>query len=139
MCVCVYVCGKLRALSHNQSDVRVRKGVTGCFKIRLIFIHAISIEEEEEILESLLPGPGGLRPCHHHLQCPAPYPVVCRHERSPRPPGHHSGGHSGHHLLLEEIQHPRPGNGLYDQLPKVKEHILKWDPCVTQRLVAFNE
>lgn len=41
--------------------------------------------------------------------------------------------------MLEEIQHPRSGNRLHDQLPKVREHILNWDPCVTQRLVAFNE
>ena len=70
-------------------------------------MHAESIEEEDEILESILPGPGGLRPCHHHLQCPGPYPVICRHERSPRPPGrnHHSGGHSGHHLMKNYSTH----------------------------------
>ena len=109
----VCVCGKLRALSHEQSDAKLRLGVTGCFTIIFIFMHAESIPEEDEILERLLPGPGVLGPCHHHSQCPGPYPVVCRHERSPHPPGrnHHSGGHTGHHLMLEE----------------------------TQRLVAFNE
>ena len=40
--------------------------------------------------------------------------------------------------MLEEIQHPPSGNRLHDQLPKVREHILNWELCVTQRLVAFN-
>ena len=54
----VCVCGKLRALSHDQSDAKLRIGVTGCFTIIFIFMHAESITEEDEILERLLPGPG---------------------------------------------------------------------------------
>ena len=38
--VYVCVCGKLRALSHDQSDVKLRKCVTGCFTIIFIFMHA---------------------------------------------------------------------------------------------------
>ena len=138
MCVCwfvwqqrlriaCYVCVCMRKAKSFERSI-ICKIEKRCDRFRLntfsMFMHAESIEEEDEILESILPGPGGLRPCHHHLQCPGPYPVICGHERTPRPPGrnHHSGGHSSHHLLLEleEIQHPRSGNGLNDQLLKVK-------------------
>ena len=39
VCVCD-VCGQPRALSHDQSDVKLRKCVTGCFTIIFIFMHA---------------------------------------------------------------------------------------------------
>jgi hypothetical protein len=71
----VCVCGKLRALSHDQSDAKLRIGVTGCFTIIFIFMHAESITEEGEILERLLPGPGVLR----HLSC-------CLSARAQSPP-----------------------------------------------------
>ena len=128
VCVCD-VCVQPRALSHDQSDAKLRKCVTGCFTIIFIFMHAESRRKRTRFWRAQCPV--------LIITCPGPYPAVCRHERCPRPPGRNH--HSGHHLLLEEIQHPRPGNGLHDQLPKVREHILNWDPCVTKRLVAFNE
>ena len=130
-CACVCdVCGQPRALSHDQSDASLRKCVTGCFMSIFIFMHAESRRKRTRFWRA---------PCLVLIiTCPGPYPAVCRHEGCPCR-NHHSGGHSGHQLLLKEIQQPRPGNGLYDQLPKVREHILNWDPCVTERLVAFNE
>ena len=127
----VCVCGKLKALSHDQSDAKLRIGVTGCFTIIFIFMPENQLRKRTRFW----------RGSCLVLVSSAPYPVVCRHKRSPRHSGcnHHSGGHSGHHLMLEEIQHPRSGNRLHYQLPKVREHFLNWDPCVTQRLVAFNE
>ena len=118
VCVCD-VCGQPRALSHDQSDAKLRKCVTGCFTINFIFMHAESRRKRTRFWSALC--------LVLIITCPGPYPAVCRHERCPRR-NHYSGGHSGHQLLLEEIQHPRPGNGLYDQLPKVREHIQNWEP-----------
>ena len=47
VCVCD-VCGQPRALSHDQSDAKLRLGVTGCFTIVFIFMHAESNTEEDK-------------------------------------------------------------------------------------------